>query len=189
MQNLKSKSSANILDGCGDYDIYTEMNGPKLPTRDSQTPPGIFLPQHYHLQELHEAEPTATWILNIRPVDEWIRSVLNVPAQKLLEQLKEEVEMHNTMRNGTIAREQFNRPVAGTRRDQDIQFLKEFWEDHIDHVQAFIKEHPTHQLIEIDISSPAVGVDLAKSLWKNQSMSLDKAKFCWKKYNMGEYDH
>jgi hypothetical protein len=35
-----------------------------------------FLPQHFHLKELHAAAPHATWILPIRSADGWKRSVL-----------------------------------------------------------------------------------------------------------------
>jgi hypothetical protein len=85
-----------ILDGCGDYDLYTELNGPKLyfdsedisndtsginsprtkPKR-SRRQRGLFLPQRYHLQDIHEYDPDAIWILNTRPVDDWVESVLH----------------------------------------------------------------------------------------------------------------
>jgi hypothetical protein len=67
-----------IFKGCGDYAVCTEINGPrrtagKIPW--SHLRASIFLPQHYHLQEIHKQHPQATLILNTRPSQEWVRSV------------------------------------------------------------------------------------------------------------------
>ncbi|KAL3927027.1 MAG: hypothetical protein SGBAC_013246 [Bacillariaceae sp.] len=118
-----AKWNHSILDGCGDYDVYTEMNGPyfdppMIPVMGTgytikeeqeeqeekdedpfHSSKGIFLPQHYHLQELHAAAPTATWILNVRPVQDWIRSVANVPARSLVERLQYEVLVRHATEN------------------------------------------------------------------------------------------
>jgi hypothetical protein len=216
LENLHSADnikSSNILDGCGDYDAYTELNGPHLPsytTKQQQpiTPDGIFLPQHYHLQELHDAAPTATWILNLRPVDDWIRSVMNVPAHRLLEQFQQEAAKHHSdgdtnTTTPVITKQQQH--MRG-RRERDAQFLQDFWKTHVDRVKKFANEYPQHTLITVNISHPNAGVDLAKDLgWftttsttttappydptKNSSItsSPSKARACWKRYNVGEY--
>jgi len=128
-----SKWNHSILDGCGDYDVYTEMNGPYLPPtlppdikqEQQQDDPfhsskGIFLPQHYHLEELHAAVPTATWILNVRSVDDWIRSVANVPARSLVERLQYEVLVRHANENEATGKyQQYNNLIIPMNVDSN----------------------------------------------------------------------
>lgn len=77
-----------ILDGCGDFDLYGELNGPRGPRAGQQhlrrqRPRGLFLPQRYHLPELHRYDPGAVWILNQRPVDDWVDSVLHMDIDEV----------------------------------------------------------------------------------------------------------
>jgi hypothetical protein len=228
------------------------MNGPYLsPTTladegEEQDDPfhsskGIFLPQHYHLEELHAAVPTATWILNLRSVDDWIRSVQNVPARSLLERLQYEVLVRHANENeatgkyqeyrnlikknkakrksarlgfGNLRGEKKNKSNASSsipRWKQEEAFLRDFWDDHIQRVQAFAKAHG-HRLIVINISDVNAGVQLGMDLeWytngtssslsdfqqmqnptrvvKPKRVSPSKAKACWERYNAGEYHH
>eukprot|EP00980_Cylindrotheca_fusiformis_P022124 scaffold9004_cov107-Cylindrotheca_fusiformis.AAC.4 len=204
LENLASGNT--LLDGCGDYDAYTELNGPHLPLDEKKPADGIFLPQHYHLQELYEAEPKATWILNLRPIDDWVRSVMNVPANRLLEQFQEEVAKNHvgeSSSNVTAAGEKQPNFVRGGRREGDVQFLKEFWTTHIDRVVSFANSHPEITLIQVNISNPDTGLDLADDLgWSatippiQQHTNISrltrpvptKARACWKKYNVGDYN-
>ena len=82
-----------ILEDCGDYDVYTEINGPRnfpdysqrtlledgrlLSLKESRSVKlRIFFPQHHHLEEIHDQYPNATLILNQRSSAEaWIDSV------------------------------------------------------------------------------------------------------------------
>lgn len=209
LENLESGSSS-ILDGCGDYDAYTELNGPHLIPADSKStkrqqkqqklPDGIFLPQVYHMQELYDAAPTATWILNLRPVDDWVRSVMNIPAHRLLEQFQQEVAKHNV----TAATTTTTSALLRGRRERDVQFLKDFYQSHVDRIQKFASEHRQMTLITVNITDPTAGETLALDLgWLSNSMqysnlqmnrsampissSLSKARACWKRYNAGEY--
>ena len=38
---------------------------------------GVFLPQRFHLDKLHTYSPDATFILNLRPSQDWLHSVTN----------------------------------------------------------------------------------------------------------------
>ena len=193
LENLQSTTTENILDGCGGYDAYTEINGPRLPLRNGkEQAKGIFLPQHYHLQELHDAAPNATWILNIRDVNDWIKSVMNVPAHRLTEQFLEEISMNaNTQPkeyNFTTFDAKSGSIRAGGKRARDGQFLKRFWNEHINKITSFVNDHPTHKLIVVNITDPDAGVELSKSLgWDTTFSPIPKAKACWKQYNVGDY--
>ncbi|CAJ1932645.1 unnamed protein product [Cylindrotheca closterium] len=126
-----SKWNHSILDGCGDYDVFTEMNGPYLsPTKAQEqdntnhddpfhSSKGIFLPQHYHLEELHAAVPTAIWILNTRSVDDWIRSVQNVPARSLVERLQYEVLVKHARENEATGKYQSYNNLLTTMMNND----------------------------------------------------------------------
>lgn len=76
---------SNIFQYCGDYDVYTEINGPRnfqdyhqrtlledgtlLSLFESiSIKLRIFFPQHHHLYKIHTSFPNATFILNTRPV-------------------------------------------------------------------------------------------------------------------------
>ena len=157
-----------ILDGCGDYDVYTEMNGPRKRTKADQDfvaadgvmgyRPRIFLPQHYHLEELHAYAPHATWILNVRPVDAWVESVSQVPAKMLTKQLLYEAQSHDPERWAEPNLWSLQ-PYRPTRK-----FLEEFWEEHIQRVTDFVAAHPSHALIWVNITNPHAGMQLARDL-------------------------
>jgi hypothetical protein len=63
-----------ILRDCGDYDFYGQMDCER---RLDTSEYCMFLPQHFHLEELHEYAPNATLILNLRPAEDWVRSIMN----------------------------------------------------------------------------------------------------------------
>ena len=68
------KRKRPILEGCGDYQVYAQMDG-EVGNR-------IFLPQHFLLGALHEYAPNATLILNLRPAADWVHSVSVSTKQK-----------------------------------------------------------------------------------------------------------
>jgi len=246
LEAFDSKWNHSILDGCGDYDVYTELNGPYIPPSNEEeagdeidpfrSAKGIFLPQHYHLEELHAAAPTATWILNVRDVEDWVRSVWNVPARTLVERLQYEVLARHAEENKldgkyqkydllkdelmksktkTAARGKLGwSRLRGDKKKlknkrsipiwkQEEAFLKDFWYDHIQRIQDFIKDHE-HPLIVVNISDANAGLQLGMDLgWfgeasktinitrvvKPKRASPPRAEACWRHYNAGDYQH
>jgi hypothetical protein len=170
-----------ILQGCGDYDVYTELNGPRPSSSSSsssqldpqvQKQPRIFLPQHYHLQELHDYAPDATWILNVRNVDDWIDSVMSVDGHMLIRQFIYEVQQHDP----------FETPKG---RKETIAFLRRFWDEHVRQIYDFVQNHPSssHQLVTVNISDPNAGLHLARSLGLEKE---SRAIRCWGQHNKRE---
>ncbi len=206
-----------ILEGCGNYDVYTELNGPRRKTSmDSNFVavdgtigyrPRIFLPQHYNLEELHQYAPNATWIFNVRPVEDWIHSVRQVPANMLAKQLWYEAQeqnpdrwSHSTSSNNDIWDRSPYRP--------NQVFLKEFWKEHLERVTSFVADHPSHTLVWVNITHPDAGMVLAHDLTliggisfpfhqrllhaKNSSRSTEEALYsraraCWGAHNVKQY--
>jgi hypothetical protein len=88
-----TSNNRTIFNNCGNYDVYTEINGPRnfvdyrsrtlledgtlLSMMDSiSNKLRIFFPQHHHLYNIHEQYPNSTFIFNYRPIQSWIDSVL-----------------------------------------------------------------------------------------------------------------
>jgi hypothetical protein len=160
-----------ILDGCGDYDVYTEINGPrrmagKIPWSHPRAQ--IFLPQHYYLQGIHEQYPQATFILNTRPTDEWVHSV-RTWGNRLATQFANEV---HSMEDGAL-------PLPRSGEQMDL-FLTNLFDDHSELVKDFVKEHPSHTLIEVDISRNETGKLLADAFGLEEH--------CWGHVNQNRND-
>jgi hypothetical protein len=159
-----------ILEGCGDYDVYTEINGPrrmagKIPWSHPRA--HIFLPQHYYLQEIHEQYPQATLILNTRPTHEWVQSV-RTWGNMLARQFANEV---HSMEGSEL-------PLP--RGLQMDLFLTKLFDDHSALVKEFVKQHPSHTLIEVDISKNETGKVLA------DAFGLEER--CWGHVNQNRDD-
>ena len=210
-----------ILDGCGDYDVYTELNGPRRRAQADQDMvgadgsmgyrPRIFLPQHYHLKELHDYAPNATWILNLRPVPDWIRSVQQVPANMLAKQLLYEAREQEPHRwttrphpaDGLLS-------ITSEPYRPNADFLQDFWQAHVDRVLSFVQQHPTHSLVIVNITHPEAGRVLAQDLSQTGKVSFpilekrmrqskdhsanttttvlySRAKACWGAYNVKQH--
>jgi len=195
------------LDGCGEYDVYTELNGPKRrydtrkPRRKGQehnsnsnfddapkftTDPGIFLPQRYHLKELHEWNPDATWILNQRPVSDWVESVLNHGGpMKLPNQLLQEAQIQGEPLNELDERD---KPL-NRNRNLTKAFLKSFYQSQVKIVRDFCQQY-NHRLIEVNITDPNSGMQLIKALGRKQPHAAEsnftRAVACWGRHNTRE---
>ena len=157
-----------IFDGCGDYDVYTEINAPrrkagKIPWSHPRA--RIFLPQHYHLQEIHEQYPQATLILNTRPTHEWILSVCNW-GNLLARQFANEV---HSVESGALP---FSQQGCGAHMDL---FLTKLFDDHSALVKAFVEQHPSH-IYGWGYFQKRNGSQLSRCLWIGRVLSLCVAR-------------
>lgn len=134
----------------------------------------IFLPQHFHLDHIHQAYPNATWILNRRePVTEWADSVIG--HNQLKEDLRLDLQFaneyyahyhnHNHNRNNhnhkntndTTVVSSFPFPVS---HQEMVDFLVRIYHEHLEVVRSFVAEHPTHTLVEVIINHHDAGTVL-----------------------------
>ena len=231
--NLQQEN-LSILDGCGEYDVYTELNGPKrydgilrssltkhYSHNNKQYPTkrldGIFLPQRYYLKELHEWNPNSIWILNLRHVDDWINSVINIKQNKnsndmpsLVEQFIQEMKIQNEKilpqhdNNIFGNNNDYDDTISKLRNDDNNKtvtktFLEYFYTSHIKIVRDFCQEY-NHRLIEVNITNEYAGIDLINALgWDDGKDIFDyegntktnrtsRALSCWGQYNANR-DH
>jgi hypothetical protein len=140
------KSNRPILQGCGDYQVYAQM--------DAELGKGIFLPQRFQLDALHAYAPNATFLLNVRPSHDWVHSVSNWfgLGGRFLNRFK--IDVRNVNRQ---------------------EVLREIYDNHTVFVRDFVRQHPSHKLVEVDISSPMAGQVLANAFGVDES--------CWGQHN------
>jgi Sulfotransferase domain len=190
VRNLASNRS--LFHECGEFDVYAEINGPRpviqpkkrrgLPsavlrpglllddgTLDHASYEGhraagskvhrIFFPQYFNIQDIHDHYPNATFILNTRPFDSWIKSVqdwgddldwqfVNEFYQRgVLEYLPNDRRNHTEM----------------------AEIMREVYDLHHKRVRQFVKEHPSHTLVEVPILHPNASEILGQAFGLNSS--------------------
>lgn len=165
LKNLR-RSQTKILKGCGNQiDVYAEINGPRKKkwhpftgktgwllddgSVDFESPKQrIFFPQHFRIDAVHRSYPNATWILNWRDVEPWIDSVMkwgdNLHYQFAYEYYMQGVISH-IPQNMTEMR----------------SFLRQIYLQHFEMVRDFVQTHPSHALVEVNITHPEAGQVLA----------------------------
>lgn len=99
-----------------------------------------FFPQMSILEEIHREAPQATFILNFRPIEDWINSISNW-KHNLMSRLQM-CNLPNLPRG---------MPQNLTDTVQLRESMMEFWCSHVTHVRNFVKDHPSHTLIELDL--------------------------------------
>lgn len=196
-QKLMSKCLLNnLVDGrpffqnCGDYEVYSEINGPRhfpdqtlldngklLSKAESMTTKRrLFFPQHHRLDAIHKEYPNATLVLNNRPVEKWIVSVQSWNAGLKYEILNEFYEQNSTrflfenITNGTNIRPLFN------SRNM-LESLKAVYKYHQEYIRDWVERHPSHALVEVDITHEDAGKTFAEAFGLKES--------CWGHENKG----
>lgn len=118
-------------------------------------------PQITNLDEIHAAYPNATFILNLRPVEKWIRSVSKWTGDR--------------RRSGTgYLRQVLTRcdfPGLPAGKGGDDADLEAFYNGHSDRVREFVRRHPSHKLVEVNIEE----ADAAKVMEEAFGISYE----CW----------
>ena len=147
MENKKANKP--ILQDCGDYDVYAQM--------DAEHRKGMFLPQHFELERLHEFAPSATFILNMRPAADWISSV------------------ENWFGLGARFLQTYGYPRHKHREIDRHQVLTEIYKNHSQYIREFVKTHPSHALVEVNITDSSAGNVLAEAFGLSEE--------CWGQHN------
>jgi hypothetical protein len=171
LKNLNKNSS--IFEGCGGFDLYAEINGPR-PTlrkkfgkspglllddgsldyasfdRSQKSGTRIFFPQYFNLDDIHQHYPNATFILNTRPFDSWIKSV-----QSWADNLDWQFVNEFYQRGELDAL-----PEDRNNATEMASFMRDIYDRHHDRVRQFAQVHPTHALVEVPILDPDAGAIL-----------------------------
>eukprot|EP00588_Corethron_pennatum_P010696 CAMPEP_0194277344 /NCGR_PEP_ID=MMETSP0169-20130528/9702_1 /TAXON_ID=218684 /ORGANISM="Corethron pennatum, Strain L29A3" /LENGTH=555 /DNA_ID=CAMNT_0039021295 /DNA_START=290 /DNA_END=1957 /DNA_ORIENTATION=- len=145
-----------MFKSCGSFDVWAEINSSNIYDKV----PTIFLPQVEHLNAIHENYPNATFVLTKRDPEEWISSVMNWH------------KLHQLFINTNIT----GLPAGSGKTSDELQ---KFLKGHMYRIREFVRRHPSHTLIEVDINDKNVGNIL------EDAFGID-AK-CWSQSNVGSY--
>jgi len=157
-----------------------------------------YYPQVSLLDELHEEHPDSTFVLNFRPIADWIYSTKEWYGMALrfaefsmpgLILTPKQLERHKKIRAFKRSKEiQANRtiPVGEAKRKlkprviplTDTQLAK-WWCGHVLHLREYVEEYPSHDLIELDLydndGTEALLYDLFQADRRNYGESDDDA--------------
>jgi hypothetical protein len=129
------KSGKPPLASCGGYEVYAQM--------DVENTGQCHFPQITDLEILHEEAPNATFILSTRNMTHWATSVRNwVGGVRSMA--------------GRLAKCEEG---PKTRFPDDLIV----WHHaHLERIREFVRTHPSHTLVEIDIEDPRTGEIMAQ---------------------------
>lgn len=117
-----------------------------------------FYPQVSLLDELHEVFPEATMVFLFRPIADWIVSTakwnamkhrfgkFRMPGLELTEAQLDRLDLLDSLNQTTIEKAKRVRHIPLT----DLQIAK-WWCGHVLHLREFVREHPSHALVELDL--------------------------------------
>ena len=143
------KNGRPMLENCGDYDVYGELDGEQIYSVKNATNGmeeklgGHFLPQVFELDWIHKEYPNATLILPLRNSKTWAASVSRW------------FNMRHRIQNEYIY---MNRSEEVVNVGNPLVNL---YEKHTTNIVKFVQEHPSHKLILFEITDPNAGKVLA----------------------------
>jgi hypothetical protein len=136
-----------------------------------------FFPQLSLLEEIHQESPQATFIINFRPIYDWIKSVegwhgmllrfsnchlpnlpFDVPSRLLVNQKK---------RGNSTAKVVVD------------QIMIQFFCSHVIHLRNFVNQYPSHTLIELDLYDTNKTQYVLNTIFQTQQ----QPKVCWNQAN------
>ena len=168
-----------------------------------------FYPQISLLDELHELDPNSTFVFNFRPIRDWIRSVSNfnqmrqrfaafsVPGLQMTPRQRKKIELIFAARKKAAqSGEKVARMGYGTFRAdrlKDIQLAK-WWCGHVLHLREYVREYPSHVLIELDLYNSTESESVLYDLFQTDTDAFQTSKRkpgdapsqCWGKSNSSE---
>jgi len=183
-----------------DNHAYTQLDT----NFDSPDHPPTY-PQITLLDEMHEIYPNSTMTFLFRPLETWIRSVRNwngmwtrfagfvMPGLQLTRvqmQQNRKIRAWHRQNDEFRARNQRPRPIELT----SLQGAR-WWYGHVLHIREYVREYPSHALIELDLYDSASSAELLHDLFEadadahyeaDPNAVLDKTAQCWGHSNLNE---
>jgi len=123
------------LKSCGDYEVWAQMDMENLGM--------CHFPQIHNLGILHQEAPNATFLLSHRNMTRWVRSVKNWVG---------------AFRSMAVRLAKCD----GGPKSKKSQDLIQWHLEHVQRIRDFVKAHPSHALVEIDIEDPNAGEIMAQ---------------------------
>eukprot|EP00588_Corethron_pennatum_P009137 CAMPEP_0194270246 /NCGR_PEP_ID=MMETSP0169-20130528/4267_1 /TAXON_ID=218684 /ORGANISM="Corethron pennatum, Strain L29A3" /LENGTH=466 /DNA_ID=CAMNT_0039012219 /DNA_START=348 /DNA_END=1748 /DNA_ORIENTATION=- len=143
-----------LLRGCGKFEVWAEINSSNLLKNT------IFLPQVENLDLIHGYYPNATFVLTYRDPEDWVKSVVYWH------------ELKGFLLNSNI--------TGLSSRSDDVELaLREFYVTHMERIRQFVQDHPSHKLVQVNLSDKNAGKILQDSFGVNET--------CWGHSNKGDY--
>ena len=119
------------LSSCGNFDAYTQLDD------------GTLFPQIEFLNEIHQENPNATFVLPFRDIAAWYHSITNWPPKREFALLSERMK---------------NAKISGfpPGKGKDADEFAEWFCNHVQNIRDFVVRYPSHALVEYDIMDPNV---------------------------------
>lgn len=142
----RPKRSALLKPNGLDRHAYTQL--------DREVVPGYF-PQISLLDELHELEPDSTFVLLSRPIADWIHSMkhfdgmlnrmyhFDVPGIPRTENQRQLLDLWKAT-GKSVSKSNKMLKLTNTQ-------VAKWWCGHVLHIREYVKEYPSHSLIELDL--------------------------------------
>jgi Sulfotransferase domain len=167
------------MQGCGEYPVYAQLDGErsyfdKVLRKQPQLFLSHYLPQHFLLDEIHNFAPTATYVLPLRDPMAWAESVNHWFNMQV--RVSNEYRWYNvSMVTDLLPRNQ-KKDIARLPETQALELLAKLYQDHTDKVRAFVRQHPSHALVEFNITHHDAGQILANAFGLPSSCWVRKNK-------------
>ena len=134
-------------------------------------------PQIQVLDEFHREFPNATFVLNFRPVLDWIKSgrLHRAPRNPMAVRWRHCENIPGLLCNKASQKGSFLYP-----KDYCDDFgLARWWCSHVKHIRSFVKQYPSHDLIELDLYHPSESSSILAELFQTNAS-------CWGHANQNE---
>jgi len=125
-----------------------------------------FFPQLSLLEEIHQENPNATFLLVFRPAKDWISSLINFEKRLLYFR---DCDFPNLPRGI---------PNNIEDRTHVFETFERFLCSHILHVRNFVEAHPSHALIELDLYDTEANEAVLGALFPFTSNGKESSN-CW----------
>ena len=122
-----------LLESCGNFTVFTQMDY----MDNNET---CIWPQIEYLDDLYKEAPDAMWLLPMRNVTDWIKSV------------NKWIDMRKRFQICNFPHINFE----GIDSESD-ETMKLFYCNHVKQIRHFVREHPSLTLFEFHIGDPDVG--------------------------------
>jgi hypothetical protein len=154
LDNIGHNRSSS-MQGCGDYPVYAQLDGErsyfdKVLRKQPQPFLSHYLPQHFELDEIHNFAPAATYVLPLRDPMAWAESVNHWFNMQV--RVSNEYRWYNdSLVTNLLPRDQ-KKDIARLPEAQALELLAKLYQDHTEKVRSFVRQHPSHALVEFNIT-------------------------------------